>query len=34
MTIGCEYREPGEAFAREYGDAHWVRQDFDLAVLK
>jgi len=33
-TVECQYREPGEVQAREYGHTHWVREDFDLTIVK
>ena len=33
-TIECEYREPGEVQARKFGHTHWVREDFELKIVK
>ena len=32
-TIECEYREPGEKFAQQYGHTHWGNQESELHVV-
>ena len=32
-TVVCEYRQPNEIHAVEYGHTHWVREDMDLEVV-